>query len=223
MWICVTNWCSCWVGCGQSEDGEGNWQGRRNSLDDPWGTMKIYFGNASGKYKACRRGRPCAPATKRADNSGIVQSASEGPSFLRSTRPRGLAREGHHTRAFLFQMFVQRSSVQRYAELPSLRYGTTPTPTATQMMGSGPLRVCVSPKARRSTSFDGRPGGTGNYCGLRTNAHDFSDEAPPSVRRVHFADLPPKFNRGESFLSNLARFWAKRNTAGTALCRFVTL
>ncbi|KAL0279913.1 UNVERIFIED_CONTAM: hypothetical protein PYX00_001368 [Menopon gallinae] len=96
------------------------------------------------------------------------------------------------------EVFVQRSSVQRYAELPSLRYGATPTPTATQMLGSGPLRVSVSPKARRSTSFDGRLGGTGNYCGLRGNAHDFGDEAPPSVRRVHFADLPPKFNRGEA-------------------------
>lgn len=108
------------------------------------------------------------------------------------------------------QSFVPRPSSQRYAELPSLRYGTTPTPTATQMMGSGPLRVSMNLEgngptgtsrrcnalrnSKRHSSFETAPAAdaNSNYSEVRGVCEPQREEAPPVVRRVRFAQLPPK-------------------------------
>lgn len=104
------------------------------------------------------------------------------------------------------ESFVPRTSSQRYAELPSLRYGATPTPTAAQMIGSGPLRVNTNfensgrrniLRYKRCSSYEGTAtslDGFSNYGTESRNYEHVSEEAPQVVRRVRFAELPPKCN-----------------------------
>lgn len=100
------------------------------------------------------------------------------------------------------QMFVTRPSSQRYAELPSLRYG--PTTAQSQMLGSGPLRVCARPPTtlrvtKRFSSHELQPSlsapglAPADLTGRRS-CELLKEQAPPIVRRVRFAELPPKFH-----------------------------
>ncbi|EEB18981.1 hypothetical protein Phum_PHUM543950 [Pediculus humanus corporis] len=90
------------------------------------------------------------------------------------------------------ETILQKTGVQRYTEFPSLRYSATPNQTSFSLRNSGPLRLSFGTENnyRKSKS-----------CEITSSSKIYKDDIKNDcngdvtpVRRVHFAELPPKSN-----------------------------